>query len=67
MTMRDSVLDAGNLSRARVLLKTPVRRDPVWPALLAATALALASVVFAAVAVLAPPVQTQHTARGEPN
>jgi hypothetical protein len=66
MSMRDSALDPTQVARARALLKAPVRRDPMWPALLAATALAMTSVVFAAVAVLAPPVETEHTAQGAP-
>ncbi|HEY0647144.1 hypothetical protein [Phenylobacterium sp.] len=64
--MRDSALDPQQVARARALLKAPVRRDPMWPALLAATALAVTSVVFATVMVLAPPVQTEHTAQGAP-
>jgi hypothetical protein len=66
MSMRDSALDPQQVARARALLKAPVRRDPMWPALLAATALAVTSVVFATVMVLAPPVQTEHTAQGAP-
>jgi hypothetical protein len=66
MSMRDSALDPTQVARARALLKAPVRRDPLWPALLAATALAVTSVVFATVAVLAPPVETEHTAQGAP-
>ena len=66
MSMRDSALDPQQVARVRALLKAPLRRDPMWPALLAATALAVTSVVFATVAVLAPPVQTQHTAQGAP-
>ncbi|WP_430418544.1 hypothetical protein [Phenylobacterium sp.] len=64
--MSDSALDPREVARARSLLKSPVRRDPMWPALLAATALAVTSVVFATVMVLAPPVQTEHTAQGAP-
>jgi hypothetical protein len=60
MSMHDSALDPPQVARARALLKAPVRRDPWWPALLAATALALTSVAFAAAAVLAPPLQTEH-------
>ena len=67
MSMRDSALDPMQVARARALLKAPVRRDPMWPALLAATALAVTSVVFATVAVLAPPVETEHTAQGAPD
>jgi len=67
MSMNDSALDASDVARARALLKTPVRRDPMWPALLAATALAVTSVVFATVMVLAPPLQTEHVTQGAPS
>ncbi|MBX3482174.1 hypothetical protein [Phenylobacterium sp.] len=66
MALRDSALDPSEVARARALLEPPARRDPMWPALVAATALALASVAFAAIMVLAPPVTTQHTAQGAP-
>jgi hypothetical protein len=66
MAMRDSAVDAADVARARALLKAPVRKDPMWPALLAATALALTSVVFATIMVLAPPVTTEHVADGAP-
>lgn len=66
MSMGDSALDPHQVARARALLKTPMRRDPMWPALLAATALALTSVIFATAMVIAPPLQTEHTAQGAP-
>jgi hypothetical protein len=66
MSMNDSALDGSEMARAQALLKTPQRRDAMWPALLAATALAVTSVVFATVMVLAPPVQTEHVAGGAP-
>jgi hypothetical protein len=66
MALSDSRLDMTQVAMARALLKTPVRRDPMWPALLAATALALTSVLFAGVAVLAPPVKTQHVVESAP-
>jgi hypothetical protein len=66
MAMRDSALDPSDVARARALLKVPVRKDPMWPALLAATALALTSVVFATIMVLAPPVTTEHVAKTAP-
>jgi len=66
MVRNDSALDAGEVARARTLLATPVRKDPMWPALMAATALAITSVVFATVAVLAPPAVTQHVAKSAP-
>lgn len=67
MTADDSALDPGQVARARTLLRAPLRRDPMWPALLAATALALSSVIFAAAMVLAPPLQTEHTAATAPD
>jgi hypothetical protein len=66
MGLVDSRLDMKQVATARALLKTPARHDPMWPALVAATVLALSSVMFAAVAVLAPPVTTQHVARSAP-
>ena len=66
MRLTDSRLDMRQVATARILLTTPTRRDPMWPALVAATALALSSVMFAAVAVLAPPVKTEHVAKGAP-
>jgi hypothetical protein len=67
MASLDSVLEADALSRARALLEPPPRRDPMWPALLAAMALAVTSVVFASIMVLAPPAQTEHVAKGAPD
>jgi len=66
MASLDSVLEADALTRARALLEPPPRRDPMWPALLAATALAITSVVFATIMVLAPPTLTEHVAKGAP-
>ena len=66
MALSDSRLDMRQVATAHALLKTPVRRDRMWPALVAATVLALTSVLFASVAVLAPPVQTQHVVDGAP-
>jgi hypothetical protein len=66
MRLTDSRLDMTQVAAARTLLTTPARRDPMWPALVAATVLALTSVMFAAVAVLSPPVTTEHVAKGAP-
>ena len=66
MGLTDSRLDMTRVATARALLRTPARPDPMWPALVAATALALTSVMFAAVAVLAPPVTTEHVAKSAP-
>jgi len=67
MGIRDSTLDASALARARTLLQPPARKDPLWPALVAAVALAFTSVVFAAIMVLAPPVTTERVAKGAPS
>ena len=66
MTVADSNLDAAEIARCRALLERPVKREPVWPALVAATALAVSSLTFATVMVLAPPVQTEHLVKGAP-
>jgi hypothetical protein len=67
MRLADSRLDMTQVARTRALLETPVRDDPMWPALVAATALAVTAVLFASVAVLAPPVTTEHVAQGAPD
>ena len=66
MLLADSSLDPAEIARCRALLVPPARREPVWPALMAATALAVSSLAFATVMVLAPPVQTAHVATGAP-
>jgi len=66
MSVADSRLDPAQVATARTLLRTPVTADPMWPALLAATALAMTSVVFAGVAVLAPPTKTEHVVQSAP-
>jgi hypothetical protein len=66
MGSMESVLEADALARARALLEPPPRKDPTWPALLAATALALTSVIFATIMVLAPPAQTEHVVQSAP-
>jgi hypothetical protein len=66
MALSDSALNAEAVARARALLTPPRRRDPLWPALLAATALAFTSVAFAAAMVLAPPVTHESLADEAP-
>ena len=66
MRVSDSTLDMAALDEARALLARPTRREPLLPVLLAATALALTSLAFATVMVLAPPVQIEHVAIGAP-
>jgi len=67
MTIADLNLDRDEIARCRALLEAPTQREPIWPALAAATALALSSLVFATVMVLAPPFQTQHVAKSAPD
>jgi hypothetical protein len=62
-----AALDRDALARARALLTPPPRPDPMWPALVAATVLAITSVAFATIMVLAPPSVTRHVAEGAPS
>ena len=62
----DSFLDAGEMARARALLEPPVRRQRLWPAVAAATALAFTSLLFATIMILAPPVTTEHVVKSAP-
>ena len=66
MRVSDSTLDMAALDEARALLVLPSRPEPLWPALVAAIALALSAVAFATAMVLAPPVKTEHVATGAP-
>ena len=66
MTDADSNLDADEIARCRALLEPSARHETIWPALAAATALAVSSLVFATVMILAPPVQTEHVAVSAP-
>ena len=68
MAAADSALDALELARARALLNPPTVREPIWPALAAAGALAVSALVFATAMVLAPPAVSDHVAaqRGVP-
>lgn len=64
MTAADSALDANEIARARALLKplNPVPR--IWPVLAAATLLAVSALAFATAMVLAPPLVSEHVAKG---
>ena len=53
-------LDPETLERARALLEKPVRRQRVWPVLLAASAFALSALLFAAAMIAAPPLTSEH-------
>ena len=58
----DSLLDADAVARARLLLRPAHRRERMWPALMAASLLALSAIGFAAAMVLAPPLKVDHVA-----
>ena len=60
MPPADSALDPAALARARALLAPRRRADPVWPALVVAAFVAVASLTLAVVMMLAPPVTTTH-------
>ncbi len=62
----DSALNAAQLEEARALLSQPRRRERLWPVMVAALALAVASIGFATAMILAPPVVKEHTARTAP-
>ena len=54
----DALIEA--LAQARRLLRPPEpEREPVWPTLAAAAFFAFTALTFAAVSILAPPVQSQ--------
>ena len=62
----DSLLDAAELARARDLLTCRERPERTWPALTAASLLALSAIGFAAAMVLAPPLNVEHVAATAP-
>ena len=66
MPGHDSILDGAAIAEARALLSAPRPAERLWPVLVAAAALTLASLAFAAAMVVAPPVTTQHTVQGAP-
>ena len=63
MAITASVLDADDLARARELLEAPVRTQRLWPALVAAAALALAALAFATAMLAEPPLTSEHPAQ----
>ena len=56
----DSSLDRVALGRARALLKPPVVKESVWPALWAAAFAAASSMALAFAMVMAPPTLSRH-------
>ncbi|CAN5457115.1 hypothetical protein BH10PSE5_BH10PSE5_36000 [soil metagenome] len=65
MTTADSVLDADQITRARLLLMTPVVKESMWPVLCAAAFAASTALTLATAMILAPPVITQHMVQSE--
>lgn len=64
MTTAHSALDAGEIARARALLKPLKPPQRIWPVLAAAALLAVSALAFATAMVLAPPLVSQHVATG---
>lgn len=65
MTTADSVLDADQIVRARLLLMTPVVKESMWPVLCAAAFAASTALALATAMILAPPVITQHIVQSD--
>lgn len=66
MATPDLTLDPDEMARARALLAAPEPQDPMWPVLAAAGFFALAAITFATAMILAPPLISEHVARGAP-
>jgi hypothetical protein len=62
----ESSLDPEALARARTLLEAPKPKERLWPVLGAATLLALSALGFATAMIMAPPVVSEHVAKGVP-
>lgn len=54
------------MAYARALLRAPVARERVWPALAAAGFAAFAALALAGAMIMAPPVTTQHVVERAP-
>ncbi len=63
MATAASALDPTALARARGLLKPPLPRERVWPALAAAALLAVSALGFATAMMMAPPLVSEHATR----
>jgi hypothetical protein len=64
MTIAHSALDSAEIARARALLEPVRHRQRIWPVLTAAACLAISPPAFATAMVLAPPLVSQHVAKG---
>ena len=62
----DSALDHAALGRARALLRPPLERERLWPALAAALFAATSALAFAYAMVMAPPTLSRHVVRIDP-
>ena len=60
MDSTDSALDHVAIGRARALLKPPIERERLWPALAAALFAAVSALAFATAMVMAPPTLSRH-------
>jgi len=65
MTIMSSALDSEAMARARALIAKPERRQRMWPVVAAAGFLAIAALTFATAMIMAPPLHTEHTAKGD--
>ena len=66
MSTADSDHDPEQMAYARTLLRAPVARERVWPALAAAGFAAFAALALAGAMIMAPPVTTQHVVERAP-
>jgi hypothetical protein len=64
MATPDSILDPDAMARARALLEPPKRAERIWPLLGAAALLAASTLIFATAMIMAPPIVSEHVARG---
>jgi hypothetical protein len=64
MTTAHSALDTDEIARARALLQPMTHRRRLWPVLAAAAFLAVSALAFATAMILAPPLISQHVAKG---
>jgi hypothetical protein len=60
MANDDSALDPQDTARIRELLRRPVEKTRMWPALGAAFFAAVSALAFATAMILAPPVISEH-------
>ena len=64
MTTASSALDPQAMARAKAPLAKPEPRQRMWPVLKPRALLAVAALSFATAMIMAPPLHTEHTAKG---